>query len=308
MAFDITNSIRYTGVETADTAFSKVLIANLFKNSTFKAGVTYTDKYYERAGQIFIRRLGKTAVTKKDATAAGGLDFTHTQTADKLLTIVQKDALSRSEKIYALIDELRASGKSVDKVAEVVAEWTEGFNVQCMSYLLQPVAAPGGGATRSPGTTASTNSETLFESILSDRELIDISGGSADVLIINPRMEHYMFSDWALGKGFLPETNESVLKEGKIGRLFGLNVYKSNLIGPGTPLDPGVAANTGDAANTEYVIYDHDTLGIASTIEGLRLVEDDKTFVGSFAQIMSVMGGIVANPALAIAKVAAIGG
>lgn len=305
MAFDITNSIRYVGKETADTAFSKVLIKNLFKNSTFKPGETFTDKYYERAGQIMIRRLGKTAVTKKDATAAGGLDFTHTQTSDKLLTIVQKDALSRSEKIYALIDELRASGKSVDKVAEVVAEWTEGFNVQCMQYLLAPVNEAGGGATRSANTTAATDSASLIKSILDDRKLISISGGTADVIIISPDAEQLLLTDWAQGKGFIPETNEDALKEGKIGRIFGMNVYTSNLIGAGTPIDSGVAANTGDAANCEYVIYDHDTFGVASTVEGLRLVEDDKTFVGSFAQIMSIMGGIVANPALAIAKITA---
>lgn len=305
MAFDITNSIKYSGVETADTAFSKVLIKNLFKNSTFKPGVTFTDKYYERAGQIMVRRLGKTAVTKKDATASGGLDFTHTQTADQLLTIVQKDALSRSEKIYALIEELRSSGKSVDKVAEVVSEWTEGFNVQCMQYLLAPVSASGGGATRSANTTAATDSASLIQSILDDRKQILISGGAADVIIISPDAEQYLLTDWATGKGFIPESNEDALKEGKIGRIFGMNVYTSNLIGGGTPLDASVSANSGDAAKTEYVIYDHDTFGVASTVEGLRLVEDDKTFVGSFAQIMSVMGGIVANPALAIAKVTA---
>lgn len=301
--FNITNSIRYNGIETADTVFSKVLVKNLFKHSTFQPGVTFTDKYYERAGQIMIRRLGKAKVTKKNATESGGLDFSHTETSDKLLTIVQKDALSRSEKIYALIDELRASGKSVDKVAEVVAEWTEGFNVQCMSYLIAPVAAEGGGAIRSPNTTASTDSATLISSILDDRKAIQISGGTADCLIISPDAEEFLLSDWALGKGFIPETNEDALREGRIGRMFGMNVYTSNLIGSGTPLDSSVEANTGDAAKCEYIIYDHDTFGVASTVEGLRLVEDDKTFVGSFAQIMSIMGGIVANPALAIAKI-----
>lgn len=305
MAFDITNSIRYTGVETADTAFSKVLIANLFKDSTFKPGITFSDNYNERAGQIFIRRLGKTAVTKKDATQSGGLDFTHTQTRDELLTIVKKDVLSRSEKIYALIEDLRASGKSVDKVAQVVAEWTEGFNQQCMSYLLAPKKAEGGGASRSANTDAATNSESLIESMLTDRKQIRISGGAADVVIISPDAEQFLLTDWAIGKGFIPETNEAALKEGKVGRMFGMNIFTSNLIGAGTPLDDNMSANTGDALNTEYVIYDHKTFGVAADIEGLRLVEDDKTFVGSFAQIMSLTGGIVANPALAIAKVTA---
>lgn len=303
MAFDITNSIRYSGIETADTAFSKVLIKNMFKDSTFKPGKTFTDKYYERAGQIMVRRLGKQAVEVRDATSVDGLDFKHTQTRDQLLTIVQKDALSRSEKIYNLIDELRASGKSVDKANEVLAEWTEGFNVQCMQYLLAPTKTEGGGATRSSNTTASVDSKTLIDSILSDRKQIRVSGGVADVLIISPDAEQFFLTDWAIGKGFIPETNEQALKEGVIGRIFGMDVYTSNLIGGGTPLDSNMTANTGDAADCEYIIYDHDTFGIASTVEGFRLVEDDKTFVGSFAQIMSVMGGIVTNPALAIAKV-----
>ena len=305
MAFDITTSVKYTGKETADTAFSKVLIKNLFKDSTFKPGETFSDKYTERAGQILIRRLGKQKAEVKDATAEGGLDFTHTQTADKLLTIIQNVSLSRSEKIYTLIDELRASGKSVDKVAEVVAEWTEGFNIECMKILLAEAKEEGGGATRFNKTTAATDSETLIADILEARKQIRISGGQADTLIISPDAEQYLLTDWALGKGFIPETNEQALREGKIGKLIGLNVYTSNLIGGGTPLDTGVAANEGDAAKCEFVIYDHDTLGIASTIEGLRLKEDDGSFVGSFAQIMSVMGGIVANPALAIAKITA---
>lgn len=294
--FDITNSIRYTGKETADTAFSKVLVKNCFKDNTFKPGITYSDKYQERAGQILTRMLGKTKAHKGDATQEGGLDFQHTQTEDKLLTIVKKDVLSRSEKIYQLIDELRSTGKSVDKVAQVVAEWTEGFQELCMGYLLAAPKEEGGGATRSSNTTASTSSETLIKSVLGDRKQIRVAGGTADVLIISPDAEEFLLADFAVGKGFIPETNEEALREGKLGRIFGMNVFTSNLIG---------SSNEGDAGKCEYVIYDHDTLGIAADIEGLRLKEDDGSFVGSFAQIMSVMGGIVANPALAIAKIVA---
>ena len=147
------SSFKFNTTETVDTVFSKILVANLFKDQTFKAGETFTDKYDEKGGQIYARRLGKTSATKKDATSSGGLDLTHTETADSLVLIQKKDAISRSEKCYDFVETLRASGKSVDKVAEVIEEFKEGCQVTWMGYLLAtPVSASGvglGGATRS---------------------------------------------------------------------------------------------------------------------------------------------------------------
>lgn len=305
------SSFKFNTRETVDTVFSKILVANLFKDQTFKAGETFTDKYDEKGGQIYARRLGKTSATKKDATASGGLDLTHTETADSLVLIQKKDAISRSEKCYDFVETLRASGKSVDKVAEVIEEFKEGCQVTWMGYLLAtPVSASGvglGGATRSANTTADTTLDTLTASILKDREQIRVNGGVADVLIVSPQMETLFLANvLKSGNAFIPETNEEWLKNGRIGRLYGLQVYTSNLIGGGTPTSVPVAgnapANTGDAANCEYIIYDHDTFAIACDILGLRLV-NAIDFFGSYAQIEAVCGGGVVNPALAIAKI-----
>lgn len=305
------SSFKFNTTETVDTVFSKILVANLFKDQTFKAGETFTDKYDEKGGQIYARRLGKTSATKKDATASGGLDLTHTETADSLVLIQKKDAISRSEKCYDFVETLRASGKSVDKVAEVIEEFKECCQVTWMGYLLAtPVSASGvglGGATRSANTTADTTLDTLTASILKDREQIRVNGGVADVLIVSPQMETLFLANvLKSGNAFIPETNEEWLKNGRIGRLYGLQVYTSNLIGGGTPTSVPVAgnapANTGDAANCEYIIYDHDTFAIACDILGLRLV-NAIDFFGSYAQIEAVCGGGVVNPALAIAKI-----
>ena len=305
------SSFKFNTTETVDTVFSKILVANLFKDQTFKAGETFTDKYDEKGGQIYARRLGKTSATKKDATASGGLDLTHTETADSLVLIQKKDAISRSEKCYDFVETLRASGKSVDKVAEVIEEFKEGCQVTWMGYLLAtPVSASGvglGGATRSANTTADTTLDTLTASILKDREQIRVNGGVADVLIVSPQMETLFLANvLKSGNAFSPETNEEWLNNGRIGRLYGLQVYTSNLIGGGTPTSVPVAgnapANTGDAANCEYIIYDHDTFAIACDILGLRLV-NAIDFFGSYAQIEAVCGGGVVNPALAIAKI-----
>ena len=151
--------------------------------------------------------------------------------------------------------------------------------------------------------------DTLIESILDDRTQIRVNGGNADVLIISPEMEAlFLANAYKSGNAFIPETNEALIKDGKIGRLYGMNVFSSNLIGSGTPSVLPVAgnapANTGDMAKCEYVIYDHETFAIACDFEGLRMI-NAIDFVGSYAQIQAVCGGGVTNPALAIAKVTA---
>ena len=307
------SSFKFNTKETVDTVFSKLLINNLFKDQTFKPGVTFSDKYDEKGGQIYIRRLGKTAATVKNATTSGGLDLTHTNTEDSLVLIQKKDAISRSEKCYDLVETLRASGKSVDKVANVIEEFKEGCQILYMGYLLATPAANAavgiGGATRSANTTADTTLATLTASILKDREQIRVNGGVADTLIISPEMETiFLGSVSSANTAFIPETNEEWLKDGRIGRLYGMQVYTSNLIGGGTPTSVPVAgnapANTADAKNCEYVIYDHDAFGIACDVLGLRMV-NAIDFFGSYAQIEAVCGGGVVNPALAIAKIVA---
>lgn len=294
------SSFRMNTKETVDVVFSKILFANLFKDETFVPGVTFTDKYNERGGQIYARKLGKITATEKDATTEGGLDLVHTQTQDSLILIQKKDYISISEKCYDTVDNLRASGKSVDKVAEVVASFKEACQKKYVSYLLANPADEGavgvGGATRSAKTTASTTLDNLVKDILADREQIRTAGGMADTLIISPSAETlFLANAYTKGNAFIPETNEELIRNGKVGRLYGMNVYTSNLIGAG---------NGGTAGSTEYVVYDHDAFAIAADIEGLRL-KDAEGFFGSYAQIAALVGGGVTNPALAIAKVTA---
>lgn len=297
MAEKLPSSFKFNNIETVDTVFSKLLVANLFKDQTFKAGVTFTDKYDERAGQIYIRKLGKTAATVKDATTSGGLDMEDTETADKLMLIQKKDAISRSEKCYDFVEKLRASGKSIDKVNEVLEEFKEACQIQYMKYLLQTPASDSdvivGGAKRSANTSTIKTFEEFIAAVLATRQEIRACGGVADVLLINPEMETLCLANASKqANAFIPETNEDWIRNGKVGRLYGLNVYSTNLLG---------GDNAGDAKNTEFIMYDHDVFGIACDIEGIRL-ENAKKFFGCYAQVAGVFGGGVSNPDLAIAK------
>lgn len=303
----ITNSIRLNTKETVDTVFSKLLIANLFKDQTFVEGQTFTDKYNERGGQIYVRRLGKIEATHTKTTDANGLKFKHTNTMDSLALLQKKDRISISEECYDIVQNLRASGKSMDKMNEVLASFKEQCQMLYTSYLLaEPQGADSellGGATRSANTAKISTLDDLVTSILESRKQIQTNGGSADVLLLSPDMESlFLASASKAANAFLPETNESLLKSGKIGRLYGMTVYTSNLLGSGTPLGSGNAKkNTGIAAKCEYVLYDHNAFAICGDIETMRL-KDAIDFSGSYAQIEGVFGGGVTNAALAYAK------
>jgi hypothetical protein len=313
MAEVLPSSFRLQGKETADTVFSKLLINNLFKDTTFRPGVTFTNKYTERAGQIYVRRLGKPAVQVTDATAASGMKFTHAQTADSLVLLSRKDRVSVSEEIYEIVETLRSSGRSVDKINEVVQAWREKCQMQYVGYLLKAPATAGqveaGGATLTAdsGGDAITTVDAFIASVLKTREQIRVNGGTADVLLISPQMETLLLANAIkAGNAFISETNEEWLKSGRIGRLYGIQTYTSNLIGSGTPLTIPVAgnalANTGNALLCEYILYDHDTFGIAADLWEPRIIPAID-FTGSYGQCDSIMGGGVANPALAYAKV-----
>lgn len=302
------SSFKFNNKESVDTIFSKILIDLLFKDNTFVAGETFTDEYNERAGQIYIRQLGKTTVAETTATNSAGLDLGDGTEAEDRLKLIQKtDVISANEKCYEAVSELRASGKSVDKVKVVVESFKEKCQIKWMSYLLGTPAEANavgvGGATRTSDTTADETFAALISSILATREQIRVNGGQADVLIIAPEMESLILANaYTAGNAFVPTTNEDLIKNGVIGRLYGMKVITSNLIGSGTPLTGSVAANISNAYNCEYIMYDHRTFGICADIYGPRL-EDSEFFFGSKAQIQAVCGGGVANPALAYAKI-----
>lgn len=302
------SSFRINSKETVDTVFSKLLIATLFKDQTFKAGITFNDICEERGGQYYFRKLGKVTATQTKTTDANGLKFKHTNTEDNLILVQKLDRVSISEECYDLVENLRASGKSVDKVEIVINSFKEKCQMLYVNYLLKAPMKEGeivaGGATRSANTTADDALDKLTASILADREQIRVNGGNADVLIISPEMETlFLASASKAGNAFIPETNEAMLKDGKIGRLYGLNIYTSNLIGSGTPLDSSCATkNSGKASKCEYIIYDHKAFGITGDIETLRL-KDAIDFTGCYAQIEGVFGGGVTSPALAYAKI-----
>jgi len=285
MAFDYLNPVRYDAIASVDARFAPILEKNLWKDATFRPGVTFTTKYSVKAGQIFVRRLRKVQANQKTATNAGGLDFAHTHTADDLIPIVLDQVFDASEKIYEVVEQARESGQGAQIMEVVVNSVNEKFQAYALTVLLA-----NGQTDADVAAVAANDYETR---IVATRKALRDNGANPDTLIVSTRIYGFMLAD--TGKKYFPNANEEIMRTGAYGRFLGYPVYESNLL-----------TDTGSNGSTEYILYDHEAYSIIYALDTVRMVDAGKDFVGSYAQAQMVAGFKVTLPeAVMIKRIAA---
>lgn len=281
MAFDYLNPVRYDAIASVDAKFAPILEKLLWKDATFRPGITFTTKYTVKAGQIFVRKLRKIDAKHKDAKTSGGLDFQHTHTADDLIPIVLDQVFDASEKVYEVVEQARESAQGAQIMEVVVESVREKFQAHALDVLLAQ------GMTDAV-LTAST-AATIADNIVATRKLLRDNGAKPDTLIVSTRVYGFLLAK--AGKDYFPNTNESILRTGALGVYLGYPVYESNLI-----------TDVGAAGSTEYVLYDHEAYSIIFALDTVRLVDAGKDFVGSYAQAQIVSGHKVTLPEAVLVK------
>ena len=108
-----------------DEKYSGILEPNLYHNSVFADGVTFTSKYQEGpAGGIFVRKLGTSAVE----VGTPGRDFVDEVAQDELIPIVLNNNYQKSKKIYGV----QAAAVNIklgnEKLSIATQEVGEGWN------------------------------------------------------------------------------------------------------------------------------------------------------------------------------------
>lgn len=303
--FDINDAMRFNDAETVDAEFSSILAEINYTADVWEPGVTYSDDIEERAGQLFIRKLGKGTVVGTDATSAGGLDFTAVQTGDELIPLIKNATLAKSEKIYTLIDNARKSGKLAEKEEVVVRTHGEAWQGQVTALLLgdednfTEVAAP-----------VALTADNVVDQILATQQQILESDADADVVIVSPACRSLLLTNNAKGKGFLPETNEDAKRKGIIGDLLGMKVKVTNFLGKASSIATKITPKDGEALleqitdgaekakKTAFLVLDHKTFRVVTTILGAasREVKGELGFFGTIASMQSISGAKNTNP------------
>lgn len=297
--FNVENAMRFNNKETVDAEFSAILAEINYAADIFVPGETYNDEMEEKAGQVFVRKLGKGSVKGNDATAENGLKFDTDQTADELLVMNKIYVLSKSELCPEAIDVARKSGKLAQKKEVVVRGHGESWQAQGAALLLKSDNHT------IDADTDEITPENVVDKILAVQQQIIESDGEAGVCLVSPHVRTCLLSNFAKGKGFLPETNEEAKRKGVIGDLLGLKVKYTNFYGKasnilgkitGTKVHQDIKDGAAAAKTVDFVVYDPRTYYIDTVFEGFRENPYIAGYFGCSVDIQSVSGALNTNP------------
>lgn len=279
-----------------DDRFSALVEPNLFDNNVFQPGITFTDKYtLGAAGQIQIHKLGKVTVTAGEP----GQDFSDTNTADQIISIILNKAFRRSEKIFGATAAAVAYPVAAAHLEQALQDIKDAWNKEAARVI---VTGKINTATNTPigpasvlGTTTLTSTN-IYKSVVDDRAVLVSQGARPDCLLVDPSVYALLLQsdEFVRASDLAFETASS----GIVGRVAGLNVFEYQ------NLPVGLDVNTdGTAAlrDVEYIIYDHDAFSIVSNVEVIRVIDSER-FNGSLAQVEIVTGYTLTNPERALLK------
>lgn len=285
-------AIKY-GSLNVDEKYSAILEPNLYYDSIFVPGVTYTDKYQTGpAGGIYVHKLDTSAVT----VGTPGRDFTDEASADTLIPILLNNNFQKSKKIYGVQAAAVDFDLANEQLSTATQEVREAWNQSGLGCLVQE------GTTSSVKTAITTGA---VDAVLD--EAANIKKGTANVVLCSP--EFYALVLKENGKDFTPVKNDQIAATGAIGTLYrytwiraaGLDeanakYYDSTGTLKTVALNKAASGST-DGSAVDFILYNSETLSIISNLESFRIV-DSENFTGSKAQVEMNTGYKVTTPSL----------
>jgi hypothetical protein len=261
------------GNQNEDTKFASIVEPNLYYNSVFAPGKTFTDKYEEGpAGGIYVHKLATQAV----GVGTPGRDFQDVTASDSLIQIVLNNNFQQSKKIYGV----QAAAVSINLVNENLSiasqEVGEAWNAAGLACLIAE------GTTAS--STASITKNTVKKAIIDARKQIVSAKGRANVLLASPDTFACILE--AAGSEFVPEMNEHINQTGTVGQWLGLTVLECAALAASSGEYYNAAGSkvTSSFSGVDFIMYNKDALSIITNLDAAR-VKDSENFVGSKAQV-----------------------
>lgn len=285
--------IKY-GSLNVDERYSSILEPNLFLDSIFVPGVTYTDKYQTGpAGGIYVHKLDTSAVT----VGTPGRDFTDEASSDTLIPILLNNNYQKSKKIYGVQAAAVDFDIANEQLSIATKEVKESWNQSGLACLVQE------GTTSTVKTAITSNA---VDAVLD--EAAKIKKGTANVVLCSP--EFYALVLKENGKDFTPVANDRIAATGAIGTMYGYTWIRAAGLSEAsaqyydstgtlkTVALAKAATASADGSAVDFVLYNSETLSIINNLESMRIV-DSENFTGSKAQVEMNTGFKVTTSELA---------
>lgn len=281
-------ALTYNSVH-VDERYSPLALKVLGYRNPFIPEVTCTEVYQlGQAGQIFVHKPGEAAVSP----AAPGQDFSTTNVADTLIPIAFNQQFNRDRKIYGV----QSNNVAFDKVAtELEAAVTEVRDGVIRTGLA--LARTGGTIIQSGGSndTTALTKDNIKEYLLAARKAIVNAKGNPDTLFVNTDV-------YALLLGlneYAPEFNEDRLRNGIVGRIYGMNVLELNAF---TGVITPAGGSETSLANISFMALDHTAFHVLPNLNTIR-VKDAEGFVGVRCQVEMLYAFKISNALFCQVKV-----
>ena len=286
---------------TVDDRYSPLVEPNLFAGNVFVPGQSFTDKYQlGSAGQILVHKPGVATITPTHP----GADFTDLVVQDSIITISLDKQFNRSRKMYNATAASVAYDTAAAEIETALAEIREAWNLQAArSLVLDPLITLDANIT----TAANVNGSDIYAFIVASRQKLREQKANPDTVIVSPSTYSKLLKAPEFQRSV--ELDNSVIRDAKVGRIAGLNVYEYENLGAvianGAKVREGQTGEITWVAATdelEYIVYDSDAFSIVTSVDLVRVIDSER-FNGSLAQVEIVSGYKLTNGARAIIKV-----
>lgn len=256
-----------------DEKYSAIVEPNLYFDSVLQPNVTFTDKYEERAGGIFVHKLGSGALVKPEVPAQ---DFTDAVTADTLIQLVFNNTFRQSEIIYGVTAASVAYNKAEAELSRLVQEISEGWQVAGLAALANE-------GTISTDFDAITD-ENVKEKIIAFRK--ELKNKKAKPSFILANTDVYAAILGFAGSEFIPVKNDGVTSTGNAGMWYGMMVIEANAL---TTADAEYYNFGGDKVEVDltevdFIMGDYQAFSAINNFEMLRVIDSERR-AGALAQV-----------------------
>lgn len=273
-------SVKYGNLN-VDEKYAGILEPNLFYESVFVPGVTFTDQYeVGAAGGIYVHKLSTTAVEP----GAPGRDFTDEASADELIPIAINNNFQKSKKIYGVQAAAVSFPIANEQLSLATQEAKEGWMQSGNACLVTE-------GTTSANTAAITSATSA---LIAERTEISKKKGKADVVLCSPDFFGKLLEE--AGDKFTPVMNDKIAATGTIGKYLGFTVIEDNGLAATSAkyINNGGTTKTANFSGIDFIMYNHKAFSIVNNLEAMRIV-DSENFVGSKAQVELNTGYRVTN-------------
>lgn len=256
--------------------YSKIVEPNLYYDSIFQPGLTYSDQFQGDAdsGLVKIFKVEGDEVSEPKAPAS---DFNHEKADNELVDLRLNNTQSKSKKIYKVQAQAVPYNMAEEHLAAATQDCRQGWQASGLACLAHEGTAL--------EDTEAITAANVKSKVLTARKATRKGKAVANVVLAS--VDTYTAMLEAAGDQYTPETNDEIVRSGQIGRWLGMLWVECNmldLLEAAKYYDYTGTLQTEDLTDVDFIMYDWRAFHIVDNLETIRL-KDSENFNGVLAQV-----------------------